>query len=146
MADSIPLPLILMIQAAEDLVKRFPSKLNVISVTTETPVDSKLCKNFIQIPIDDLDSDNPVHQTLMGSKYKFATKKDIMDAVEFAKKHKVHIIHCGAGLSRSPAIAYAIFRSQGMNKETAMKEVWKRVPPAEPNRLIVRLTDEIFGV
>jgi predicted protein tyrosine phosphatase len=140
---SLELPLIVMHRAAEDLVKAYPGKLNVISVTRDQPVSEKLCKNHLQIPIDDLDFENPEHQEL-GAKYKRATERDILNAVDFAKKHKVHIIHCGAGLSRSPAIAYAIFRSQGKSKEAAMAEVLKRVPPAIPNKWIVKLTDQIF--
>lgn len=130
-------------QAAADLVKKFPKKLNVISVERETPVDANLCKNHLQLDVDDLDFDNPEHRQL-PSKYKFATKEDILKAIDFAKNHKVHIIHCGGGISRSPAIAYAIFRSQGMNKDGAMKKVMEFNPHALPNKWIVKLTDEIF--
>ena len=142
---NMELPLILMARGAEDAVKAYPGKLNVISVTREQPVSEKMCKNHLQIPIDDLDFENPEHQEL-GAKYKRAAPRDIQNAVDFAKKHKVHIIHCGAGLSRSPAIAYAIFRSKGLSKDAAMAEVLKRVPPAIPNKWIVKLADQMFGV
>lgn len=136
----LELPVIVMYQAAKDLVSAYPGKLNVISVTRDQPLDSALCKNHLIIPIDDLDTDTK----MMGEPYKYAEVEDIKAAIEFAKKHKVHIIHCGAGLSRSPAIAYAIFRSQGDSKEEALKKVLQRSPNAEPNKRMVKLTDKLF--
>ena len=135
---------ILSTQAAHDAVSTFPKKLNVISVDRETPVDPNLCKNHLQLDVDDLDYDDPSHREL-PPKYKFATKEDILKAVQFAKTHKVHIVHCSAGISRSSAITYAIFRSQGKNKKEAMGEVMELNPYALPNKWIVKLTDEIFG-
>ena len=135
---------ILPVQGAKWAVQRYPHKLNVISVERETPVDAGLCKHHLQLDVDDLDFDNPKHRTL-PEKYKFATREDILKAVDFAKKYKVHIIHCAAGVSRSPAIAYAILRSQGMSKDEAMKEVFRINPHSYPNPWIVKLTDEIFG-
>ena len=134
-------PYILMIQAAEAAVEAHPGKLNVISVSRDKPVDSKLCKHHLILRIDDFDTETK----MMPEPYRYAELEDIRDAVEFDKKHKVHIIHCGAGLSRSPAIAYAIFRGRGLSKEQAMKEVMERVPPAIPNKRIVKLVDKYFG-
>jgi predicted protein tyrosine phosphatase len=138
-----------MYQAAKDLVSTYPGKLNVISVTRDQPVDPKLCKNHLHIPIDDFDTDVEMNMQEPGSTsklpYKYAYVEDIKAAIEFSKKHKVHIIHCGAGLSRSPAIAYAIFRSQGDSKEEALKKVLQRSPQAEPNKRMVKLTDKIMG-
>ena len=136
------LPLILMYQAARDVVQTYPGKLNVISVTRDQPVDSKLCKNYLQISIDDLDTDIE----MLPSPYKYTQIEDIKAAVTFSKLYKLHIIHCGAGLSRSPAIAYAIFRSQGNTKDGAMKMVLDRVPQAIPNKRIVKFADQLFGV
>jgi predicted protein tyrosine phosphatase len=134
--------IILPIQLAKQAVEKFPKKLNVISVERTDFVDKNLCKNHLHIPIDDLD---PVRDgETLPSPYTYATKQDILKIIDFAKKHKVHIIHCHAGISRSTAVAYAIFRSQGMNKEKALREINKLNPYAQPNELIVRLTDEIF--
>ena len=105
-------PYILMIQAAERAVEAHPGKINVISVSRDQPVDSKLCKNHLILRIDDFDTETK----MMPEPYRYAEIEDIRDAVEFDKKHKVHIIHCGAGLSRSPAIAYAIFRGRGLSE------------------------------
>lgn len=132
---------VLMYQAAERAVKEFPHQLNVISVTRDQPVDASLCKNHLHIPIDDLDTDTKQ----LPEPYKYAETEDILAAIQFAQKHKVHIIHCGAGLSRSPAIMYAILRSQGKSKDGAMAEVMKAVPLAEPNKRMVKLADALFN-
>jgi predicted protein tyrosine phosphatase len=134
-------PFILMIQAAEAAVAAHPGKFNVISVSRDKPVDSKLCKNHLILRIDDFDTDDKE----MPEPYRYAELKDIQAALDFDKKHKVFIIHCGAGVSRSPAIAYAIFRGRGLSKDDAMREVMERVPPAMPNKRIVKLTDQLFG-
>lgn len=135
---------ILPVQGAQHAVKQFPNKLNIISVERNVPSDIKDgAKNHLQLDIDDLDYNNLKHQTL-GEKYKFAAKEDILKAIEFAQKYKVHIIHCGAGISRSPAIAYAIFRSQGLDKSGAMSKVMDLSPHADPNKWIIHLTDELF--
>ena len=126
--------LILPVQGAEHAVKIYPHKLNIISADRESPRSVRSgAKNHLQLNIDDIDFDDPKHRQL-PPKYKFATKDDILKAVDFAKKHNVHIIHCGAGISRSPSIAYAIFRSQGMTKDGAMKKVMELNPHALPNK------------
>jgi len=125
---------------AKDAVEAYPHKFNVIGVEPTLKVDTSLCKNHLQLIVDDLDTDVELYP-----QYHYAHKEDIMKAVDFGKKHKVHIIHCAAGLSRSPAIAYAIFRSQGMSKKEAMDKVLEIQPEAIPNKRIVKLTDEIFG-
>lgn len=128
-----------------------PGKLNIISIGKDSQIDPSLCKNHLRLDFDDLDLDNPIHRMAI-TQFKelpkglsVATKEDILKAVEFGKKHKVHIIHCSAGVSRSPAIAYAIYRGQGMNKKDAMDQVMEDNPYALPNKWIVKLTDEIFG-
>lgn len=134
-------PFILMAWAANDAVKAHPGKLNVISVTRDQPVDSELCKNHLILQVDDLDTDTK----MLPAPYRYAELEDVKAAIEFDKKYSVQIIHCGAGLSRSPAIAYAIFRGRGLSKDDAMKEVMERVPEAEPNKRIVKLVDQFFG-
>ena len=135
------LPLIIMGVAAKRLVIDFPKKLNVISVTKDMFIDPSLCKNHLQISIDDLDTDEKEYPS-----YTYAEKEHIQQVIEFAKQNKpIHIIHCHAGLSRSPAMAYAIFRSEGMSKDEAMKKVLRINPYAFPNKRIVKFTDEMFN-
>ena len=156
--------LILPVQGAEYAVKNFPKKLNIISIGRDTPsIIRKGAKNHLLLNIDDLDFTNASHRELIPknytyrnladfiktlykrTSYRFASKSDILRAIDFAKKYKVHIIHCGAGVSRSPAIAYAIFRSQGNSKSEALRKVMKLNPHALPNKWIVKLADEMFN-
>lgn len=139
---TVKFPLITPYQAAEKLIKDFPHKLNVISATRDQSVDPSLCKNHLHLPFDDLDTDIET----LSPPYKYPQKEDILRAIDFSKKHKIiHIIHCAAGISRSPSIAYAIFRGRdGMSKEEAMKNVMELNPYAIPNKRIVKFTDELL--
>ena len=74
----------------------------------------------------------------------YPEKKHILEAIQFDKKNEVQIVHCAAGISRSPAIAYAIYRSRGMSKSESMSQVKKDAPNSDPNSRIIRMTDEIF--
>jgi predicted protein tyrosine phosphatase len=57
------------------------------------------------------------------------------------------IVHCWAGVSRSMAAAYTILCDRlGPGHELAIaREIRVRAPHADPNRLIVRLADEMLG-
>tara|TARA_A100001037_G_C14816233_1_gene485561 strand:+ start:60 stop:536 length:477 start_codon:yes stop_codon:yes gene_type:complete len=57
------------------------------------------------------------------------------------------LIHCHAGISRSSAIALAIFaKDLGAGKEVeTVKTLQKINPDARPNKLLVWMTDEILG-
>jgi predicted protein tyrosine phosphatase len=57
------------------------------------------------------------------------------------------IVHCWAGISRSMAAAYTILCDRmGPGHELAIaQEIRSRAPHADPNRLIVRLADEMLG-
>ena len=57
------------------------------------------------------------------------------------------LIHCHAGMSRSPAIALAILADwlgEGREDE-AVKELMKVVPLSTPNRLVVEIADGVLG-
>lgn len=141
--------LILPYYAAKQVVEKRPGELNVISVEKDEPVDASLCKNHLQLKIDDI-QDWHIERWDDELKKKgivYPEKEDILEAIAFDKKcnHKIHIIHCHAGVSRSPAIGYAILRSRGLSKEKAMDEIIKITPHADPNKRIIRLTEEIFG-
>jgi len=57
------------------------------------------------------------------------------------------VVHCWAGVSRSMAAAYTILCDRlGPGHELAIaQEIRSRAPHADPNRLIVRLADQILG-
>ena len=57
------------------------------------------------------------------------------------------LVHCSAGMSRSPAIAIALatdFAGPG-SEEAAVEFVMTRRPIAVPNQLVVRLADDILS-
>lgn len=129
---------IMCFQVAQDAVHAHPNNLNVISIGT-WGVSLDLCKNVLFLDFEDLDTEKELYP-----QYKYCQKQDVIDAIEFSKKHHIHIIHCHAGLSRSPAIGYAILRSEGYSKEDALKKILEKVPEAEPNKRIVKFADELF--
>src|SRR5579863_1172538 len=78
-----------------------------------------------------------------------APDRDVMQAVlDFGCRNghqRPLLIHCWAGISRSSAAAYAIAcdRNPGFERDIAL-ELRRRSPSATPNRLMVRLADELL--
>ena len=76
-------------------------------------------------------------------------KKHVERALEFADGigNGSLIIHCVAGISRSSAIALAVIaKSLGIGKEEeAIKELQILNPYCLPNKLVVKLADDILG-
>lgn len=139
--------LILPFRDANELVKLHPKKLNVISVEKQDFVDPRMCKNHLHLKMDDI-QDWHIERWNEELKRKgviYPGKKEILEAIDFSKKNPVHIVHCHAGVSRSPAIGYAILRGNGFTKEQALNKVKEIAPISIPNERIIRLTDEIFG-
>ncbi|MSO93526.1 MAG: hypothetical protein EXQ86_09035 [Rhodospirillales bacterium] len=56
------------------------------------------------------------------------------------------LIHCHQGTSRSPAVALAVLadRYGRGNEETAVRDLLKIASWADPNRLVVKLADEVL--
>jgi predicted protein tyrosine phosphatase len=76
--------------------------------------------------------------------------RDMMQAVldfgRHTESHQPLLIHCWAGISRSSAAAFAIAcdRNPGFERDIA-NELRRRAPFVTPNRLMVRLADEILA-
>ena|ERR1700761_8025046 len=76
--------------------------------------------------------------------------RDIMRAVLDFGRHgapqRALLIHCWAGISRSSAAAFAIAcdRNPGFEHQIAI-ELRRRSPSATPNRLMVRLADDLLA-
>lgn len=70
----------------------------------------------------------------------------ILDFGRGAVEERALLIHCWAGISRSSAAAYAIAcdRNPGYEAEIA-DELRRRSPYVTPNKLMVRLADEMLG-
>ena len=75
--------------------------------------------------------------------------RDLMQAVlDFGRSvgaQRTLLIHCWAGISRSSAAAYAIAcdRNPGFERDIAA-ELRRRAPSATPNRLMVKLADDLL--
>ena len=73
----------------------------------------------------------------------------VRSALSFARQRAQPslMIHCHAGMSRSPAIALAIFADWlGADREyEAVKELMKEVPLCTPNSLVVEIADRLLG-
>lgn len=121
-------------------------RYNVISVERAHFVDPKLCQHHLHLQIDDIDDSHieSFDAALRERGLIYPEKEHIEAAINFDKKHRVNIIHCHAGISRSPAIGYAILRARGFNSKDAMELVMKIAPFAFPNKRIVRLTNELY--
>jgi predicted protein tyrosine phosphatase len=78
-----------------------------------------------------------------------APDRDIMQAVlDFGRNaghQRALLIHCWAGISRSSAAAFAIAcdRNPSFERDIAI-ELRRRSPSATPNRLMVRLADDLL--
>jgi predicted protein tyrosine phosphatase len=78
-----------------------------------------------------------------------APDRDMMQAVlDFGRlgaPQRALLIHCWAGISRSNAAAFAIAcdRNPGFERDIAA-ELRRRSPSATPNRLMVRLADDLL--
>jgi predicted protein tyrosine phosphatase len=76
--------------------------------------------------------------------------RGMMQAVlDFGREHEPQrplLIHCWAGISRSSAAAFAIAcdRNPGFERDIA-HELRRRAPFVTPNRLMVRLADEMLA-
>jgi len=72
--------------------------------------------------------------------------KSALDFIEHGDNRKPILIHCHAGLSRSPAIALAVLASWfgQTHEEAAVKMLLSIEPLSIPNSLIVALTDSLL--
>jgi predicted protein tyrosine phosphatase len=79
-----------------------------------------------------------------------APDRDMMQAVldfgRHTKPQRALLIHCWAGISRSSAAAFAIAcdRNPGFERDIA-SELRRRAPFVTPNRLMVRLADDLLA-
>ena len=73
----------------------------------------------------------------------------VRSALSFARQWELPslLIHCRAGMSRSPAITLAIFADwlgEG-EEEEAVRELLKIAPLCTPNHLVVETADRVLG-
>ena len=107
---------------------------NPFRVKTKYPNQLVLIFDDISEPTQDLIEPKEIH---------------IKRALAFAESIKIGplLIHCHAGISRSTAIALAIFAQElGAGKEIEAVEILKQTREcAKPNRSLVQITDHLLG-
>jgi predicted protein tyrosine phosphatase len=84
-----------------------------------------------------------------GSTCVAPTKAMVKQALEFGKqlpRNHFIVINCGYGVSRSPAIAFALLCQARPKKPESdlLQEIIKLRPEASPNALIVKFADELL--
>jgi len=76
------------------------------------------------------------------------TEHHVRSALTFARQWEQPslLIHCHAGMSRSPAIALAIFADWlgSMKEDEAVSELLKTAHLCTPNKLLVEITDRVL--
>jgi predicted protein tyrosine phosphatase len=79
------------------------------------------------------------------------TARQISEIINHFRKSGLHapdkktLIHCAAGISRSPAVAIGLKIDGGMNAQNAFEDTFKQRPQMWPNELILKHFDDIFG-
>jgi predicted protein tyrosine phosphatase len=106
----------------------------------ETDWSALACKRHMRLAFHDINEPMPGLTP---------PNRDLMQAVlEFGRNtghQRALLIHCWAGISRSSAAAFAIAcdRNPGFERDIAI-ELRRRAPFATPNRLMVRLADDLL--
>ena len=103
-------------------------------------VGKPLCSAHRQWLFDD--TDNPADLAAPTG----ADIRGILSFVEDLTLDDEILVHCEAGISRSPAIAILILIQLGMTIDEAIRELFRIRPNAWPNLLILTLGDEILGL
>lgn len=98
--------------------------------------------NHLIVGFDDVEQD--------WGRYKAPTIEDIQLILDFTKNQKNQdcklLVHCHAGISRSTAMAMAIWVQQGMTPPMAAIEVKKIRHQTFPNSLIAKYADIILNL
>lgn len=62
-----------------------------------------------------------------------------------AKSPQRLLLHCTAGLSRSPALAIVASVHQGRSASATCAEVRRLAPRSQPNRMVLEMADQVLG-
>jgi predicted protein tyrosine phosphatase len=104
-------------------------------------------------PAHEVQWDHANHRVVPFADYHdFGPTPDVMDRImEFglANADRSLLVHCHAGMSRSPAAAVAILCARGVDPEQALVVLRDAHPPNReftPNRLAVQITADLLGL
>ena len=128
--------------AREADVKVYDAVITIENSRTEDPlrIDTYHPKQCVLI-FDDI--------TKPFDDYVLPEERHVRSAISFAREWASPslLVHCHAGMSRSPAIALAILAEWlgSGREEEAVAELLKVVPLCTPNSLLVELADKFLG-
>jgi predicted protein tyrosine phosphatase len=71
--------------------------------------------------------------------------KGIIDRIRERRPDRL-LVHCHAGLSRSPALGIAALAARGATAQGACEAVHAAAPEASPNRAILAYAGEVLGI
>ena len=102
---------------------------------------------------DDVDSRAEARsreKMIPGSKCTAPSRSMVKKALAFAKAlpdHATLLVHCGQGISRSTAVAFAVLCQEqpNINEQEVFQQVKRLRPQAYPNTLIVAQADALLG-
>ena len=108
-------------------------------IVTPAPIDTA---NHLRLIMNDID--RPAEGLIAPEAHHI---HQLLDFLKNWDRQSPLLIHCHAGISRSPAAAFIALclLSPQMSEEALARRLREASPAAKPNRLIVRLADEILG-
>lgn len=120
-------------------IKVFPStRLAIISITSPEQPDAEIIgENVFRFKFHDIREDLIVHNTLWRA-LDVDMANDIAEVIINNKYMKSFVIHCEAGISRSPAVALAISKFFETNPDTEKLEL---LHPSH-NRYVRKMIEE----
>lgn len=134
---------ILSILDVAPVLRERPGYWDVISVGPDLP-PTKLCRRHLWLECDDVLS---AATAGAGAGWRAPVAQHVGDALAFAREAGDDrlIVHCHAGVSRSPAIAWCILLDRLGSPAAATATLFELRPIAIPNRVIIRLGLEMIA-
>jgi predicted protein tyrosine phosphatase len=109
----------------------------------EEPLITRKVKNVMRLAFYDISKPDPEN-----GKIEVATIAMVKEMVDFYKQHAYadpFLIHCSAGIGRSPAVALGLLFIQLHSEAAAKIELQRMRPKAFPNKRVVALFDDLLG-
>jgi predicted protein tyrosine phosphatase len=103
-----------------------------------TPHPDHLILSFVDL---DVAMPSPYDRLL---DFRLATMEQVADGLAFARKQTDLLVHCQAGISRSTALALAIWMERLGDETLAFAELARVRPNAVPNRHVIELADKLL--
>jgi len=136
---------ILPISAVNPLLKEQPKYWDVITVGNALPF-TRLCRRHCELDCDDELAASPGRPVWGGMPSRGPSSEQVRQALAFARESADErlIVHCHAGISRSPAIAWCILLARVRDIPLATQMLFEIRPDALPNPVIIRHGLEII--